>query len=129
VEYDAVKVAGFGFRQAASCASLRNALSATGNPEGIDALATVSDKAAAPALIALAEMLGIPIHAIPAEALSSATTISQSARSNARFGTGSVAEASALIAAGIGSRLLAPRAASNDGMVMAAIAISQGPGQ
>jgi cobalt-precorrin 5A hydrolase len=124
MECGSVKVAGFGFRQAASCDSLRDALAAAGGAEGIGALATVSEKAGAPALVALAGMLDLPIHAVPVKALASAATDSQSAQATARFGTGSVAEASALIAAGVGARLLGPRAASGDGMAMAAIAES-----
>ncbi|HZV10809.1 MAG TPA: precorrin methylase, partial [Novosphingobium sp.] len=44
------------------------------------------------------------------------------ARMIARFGTGSLAEALALVAAGPGARLIAPRHISTDGMATAAIA-------
>lgn len=127
-----MRVAGFGFRRAASLASLREALAAAGGAEGIDALATAAAKAGSTALQKLAAQLGVPVHAVPAEALAGAITVSRSELVAARFGTGSVAEASALIAAGVGSRLLGPRAASNDGMAMAAIAIfanERGTGQ
>jgi cobalt-precorrin 5A hydrolase len=48
--------------------------------------------------------------------------MTQSARVRERFGTGSVAEASALAAAGPGARLLGPRVISGDGLATAAIA-------
>lgn len=117
-----MRVAGFGFRQAASLASLRDALAAAGGAKGIDALATVAQKAASPALLALAEEMGLPIHALEAEALAHISTPTRSHRAMTRYGTGSVAEASALAAAGTGAYLLTPRATSADGMAMAAIA-------
>ncbi|GBQ27746.1 precorrin methylase [Gluconacetobacter azotocaptans] len=117
-----MKVAGFGFRQAASLTSLRDALAAAGGATGIDALATVAQKAASPALLALAEELGLPIRALAAETLAHVGTPTRSDRVMARFGTGSVAEAVALAAAGAGAYLLAPRAVSADGMAVAAIA-------
>lgn len=119
-----MKIAGFGFRRAASLSSLRDALTAAGGAEGVAALATATEKASTPALVELAGILGVPVHAVPVETLADAVTESHSAAATARFGTGSVAEASALVAAGVGSRLLAPRARSRDGMAMAAIAIS-----
>lgn len=117
-----MKVAGFGFRQAAGLASLRDALAAAGGAQGIDALATVAQKAASPPLLALAAELGLPIHALAAETLAHVSTPTRSSRVMVRFGTGSIAEAVALAAAGTGASLLAPRAASADGMAMAAIA-------
>ncbi|MFT8674744.1 MAG: cobalamin biosynthesis protein [Acetobacter sp.] len=117
-----MKVAGFGFRRAASIASLRDALAAAGGPQGLDALATLAHKADAPALQALAAETGLPIRAIAAEALADIDTPTRSARIMARFGTGSIAEALALAAAGAGARLLGPRACSTDAMAVAAIA-------
>ncbi|MBB2174854.1 cobalamin biosynthesis protein [Gluconacetobacter johannae] len=117
-----MRVAGFGFRQAASLASLRDALAAAGGARGIDALATVAQKAGSPPLLALAAELGLPIRALAAETLAHVATPTRSSRVMAGFGTGSIAEAAALAAAGAGARLLAPRAASADGMAMAAIA-------
>ena len=117
-----MRVAGFGFREAASLSSLRDALEAAGGSKGIDALATVTQKAASPALLALAEEMGLPIHALDAETLAHISTPTRSDRVMARFGTGSIAEASALAAARTGAYLLAPRATSADGLAMAAIA-------
>ena len=53
-------------------------------------------------------------------------TLSQSDRVEALFQTGSVAEATALVAAGQGAQLRRPRAVSEDGTATAAIA--EGPG-
>jgi len=121
-------VAGFGFRQTASVASLRDALYQAGyqagGPAGVVALATLADKAGAPALAALAAEMGLPVRAIAWERLAAVTTLTRSARISARFGTGSVAEATALVAAGDGARLLGPRARSNDGLAMAALAVA-----
>ena len=115
-------VAGFGFRRTATLDSLADALAATGRAP--DALATAADKA--PALAPLAERLGLPIHAIPPEALSAPQTQTDSPASRAQRDTGSVAEAAALAAAGPGARLLGPRAISADRMATCALAASHG---
>ena len=51
--------------------------------------------------------------------------LTQSAKVAERFGTGSVAEAAALAAAGPGAQLLGPRVVSGDGLATAAIAIGR----
>ena len=117
-----MKIAGFGFRKAACIESLREALEAAGGADGVVALATEHEKAGALALNALAAELGLPVHAITPAALAAVKTLTQSNRVATRFGTGSLAEAAALVAAGPGARLLAPRAVSPDGMATAAIA-------
>ncbi|MBO1325712.1 cobalamin biosynthesis protein [Acetobacter sp. TBRC 12305] len=117
-----MKVAGFGFRQAATTASLRAALVAAGGVVGLDALATLTHKATAPAFLALAEELGLPVHALEPALLARFRTLTRSPRIMAGFGTGSIAEAAALAAIGEGGHLLAPRAVSADGMAVAAIA-------
>jgi cobalt-precorrin 5A hydrolase len=118
---DAMRVAGFGFRQAATAASLRDALARAGGAAGLTALATAEDKAAHPALRTLAERLTLPLHAIPLPAIAAAPA-APSPRSPARYGGRSLAEAAALAAAGPGARLLAPRAVSADGRATCAIA-------
>ena len=70
----------------------------------------------------LAALMGLPVHAVTPDALAAQTCITHSPRVQALYGTGSVAEAAALAAAGPGARLLAPRAQSADGMATAAIA-------
>lgn len=116
-----MKVAGFGFRAAATAESLRAALRAA-EGGGVGALATLAEKISAPALLTLAEELGVPVIPVTAAALAGVETLTQSPRLHARLGTGSLAEAAALCAAGQGARLLGPRATAPDGMATAAIA-------
>lgn len=122
-----MKVAGLGFRKDVTLASLREALLAAGGTEGLAALATVGDKADAEPLKQLARECGVPIKAVSADALASVDTPTQSQLISERFGTGSVAEAAALAAAGPGARLIAARAVSQDRTATAAIAEGDGP--
>lgn len=113
-------VAGLGFRTDAGLESLRDALArAGGHPQ---ALATAADKAEAAVIRALAAGCDLPLHAIPLEILKHQPTLTQSPRVQARYGTGSLAEAAALAAAGPGARLLGPRVTSQDGRATAALA-------
>ncbi|WP_339027284.1 cobalamin biosynthesis protein [Bradyrhizobium symbiodeficiens] len=121
-----MKVAGLGFRKEVTLASLREALLAAGGPEGLTAIATVSDKADAEPLLQLARECCVPIKAVPADVLASVDTLSQSKFVAEKFGTGSVAEAAALAAAGPRARLIAPRAVSQDRTATAAIAEGDG---
>jgi len=115
-----MRVAGLGFRTAATAQSLHDALDKAGGR--VDALATAEEKAGQPAIRALAGALGVPVHAIGRGRLSAEVTVSHSTKVSDRFGTGSVAEAAALAAAGPGARLLGPRVISADGLATAAIA-------
>ena len=121
-----MKVAGLGFRRDASVASLRDALDAAGGSDGLAAIATVSDKADAAALKALAQELGLPVRGISPGILAEIQTATQAEIIKARFGTGSVAEAAAIAAAGRGARLISVRTASRDRMAIAAIAEGDG---
>lgn len=121
-----MKVAGVGFRRDASAASLRDALDAAGGAEGLAAIATLNDKADAPALTSLARELGLPVHGIATAMLAGIETMTQSGLIDTRFGTGSVAEAAALVAAGRGARLISAKAVSQDRMATAAIAEGDG---
>lgn len=121
-----MKVAGLGFRQDVTLASLREALAAAGGADGLAAMATVSDKADAEPLTQLARECGVPIKAIPADVLASVDTPTQSKLVTEKFGTGSVAEAAALAAAGPRARLIATRAVSQDRTATAAIAEGDG---
>lgn len=121
-----MRVAGLGFRQAASLASLYDALiGAVGDDSGggaapnIDALATSRDKARAPAIVALAAQLGLPLIAVDCAGIATPT---QSPRVIAMRGTGSVAEAAALGALAPGARITVARITSRDRMATAAIA-------
>lgn len=122
-----MKVAGLGFRQDVTLVSLREALAAAGGADGLAAMATVSDKADAEPLKQLARECGVPIKAIPADVLASVETPTQSKLVTEKFGTGSVAEAAALAAAGPRARLIATRAVSQDRTATAAIAEGDGP--
>ncbi|MGL5009992.1 MAG: cobalamin biosynthesis protein [Paracoccaceae bacterium] len=115
-----MKVAGFGFRSGATAQALADALAQAGGPDGLTALATVQDKVAG--LQAFAATLGLPVIGIPREALVAQPVLTQSKRVKAMFGTGSLAEAAALAAAGPGACLRGKRAQSADGAVTAAIA-------
>lgn len=121
-----MKVAGFGFKSDATLASLREALAAVGGPQGLAAVATVSDKADAPVLRSLAHELSLPIKGISADILSGIATVTQSEFIKARFGTGSIAEAAAIAAAGRNARLISARVVSQDRMATAAIAEGDG---
>lgn len=117
-------VAGFGFRSGATLGALQEALKRAGGAEGVTHLATLAAKAEG--LEPLARLLGLPVVALPPEALRGIPTLTQSDRVEAMFGTGSVAEAAALVAAGPGARLRGPRAVSEDGTATAALAEDPG---
>lgn len=122
-----MRIAGLGFRQDVKVAALREALAAAGGHHGLAALATISDKAATGALVALAGELGLPIRTVAAEMLTGVGTSTRSERIAARFGAGSLAEAVALIAAGRNARLVTSRVVSQDRTATAAIAEGDGP--
>lgn len=113
-------VAGFGFRSGTTLAALQDALAKAGGAEGVTHLATLTAKAEG--LRPLARALDLPVIALHPEALWEVPTLTHSDRVEELFGTGSVAEAAALVAAGHGSRLRGPRAVSADGTATAAIA-------
>lgn len=113
-------VAGFGFRAGATLDALQDALARAGGARGVTHLATLATKAGG--LEPLGRALGLPVLALAPEALRGQVTLTRSDRVEALFGTGSVAEAAALAAAGQGARLRAPRAVSADGTATAAIA-------
>ena len=113
-------VAGFGFRASASLDSLRAALAATGHAP--DLIATPTDKAGATPIRALATELGLPLHPVDPSALQAVDTATHSETVMARRGTGSVAEACALAAAGAAPILLTLRHISPDRLATCAIA-------
>ena len=127
-------VAGFGFRRAATLASLRDALAqalevarlATTSAHAITLLAVAQDKASAHCLRALATDLGLPLRAVAPAQVAATPTLTDSAAVRALRGTGSTAEAAALAVAlmhgGPGAKLLHPRAVSTDRLATCAIA-------
>lgn len=117
-----MRVAGFGFREAASLESLSDALARAGGRDGLTALAAPDDKAGARCLADLAARLGLPIRAVSPTALAATATLTEAPRVRRLRGTGSVAEAAALAAAGPDARLAGPRVMSSDRMATCAIA-------
>ncbi|MBR0796417.1 cobalamin biosynthesis protein [Bradyrhizobium jicamae] len=121
-----MRVAGLGFRRDVTLDSLREALVSAGGSEGLAAVATISDRADTAALKLLARECNVPIKVVPREALAGIVTPTRSTLVQAKFGTGSVAEAAALAAAGRHARLVSRRAVSQDRMATAAIAEGDG---
>ena len=114
-------VAGFGFRRGAQLASLIDAL------ERIEAEYGAVDRLAAaqsmlPLVQALGRARGIAVVAVADAVLPSAATLTRSEQSLQARGTGSVAEAVALLAAGPGAVLLGLRLISTDRMATVAVA-------
>ena len=113
-------VAGFGGTSRATLDSYRDALARAGRA---DVLAGLPQKRG---VAELAQDLGLPYVAVADVA--GTVTPTQSAASLAAHGTGSVAEACALLAAGQGAVLLAPRVVSVDGQATCALAQSAASG-
>jgi cobalt-precorrin 5A hydrolase len=124
MEHHPMIVAGFGFRSGATLVALQDALAKAGGAEGVTHLATVASKAEA--LELLGQALALPVVALDMETLCGVPTPTRSDRVAALFGTGSLAEAAALVAAGQDARLRGPRAVSADGTATAAIAEGAG---
>lgn len=121
-----MRVAGFGFRKGASLDSLLAALEATGCATTVTHLATVDAKADAVCMTGLAQRLDLTVHAVPETELAGAAVETRSEKSLDMYGTGSVSEAAALVAAGPGAHLLVSRTLSADRMATCAIAESPG---
>ena len=119
-------VAGFGMRADVTEASLQDALDQTGYAP--DAIATVADKAGFDAFQAFALNQNLPIQKVSQHSLDQAQTQTQTQSQASLYhrGTGSVAEAAALIAAGSGATLVSMRKISNDRLATCAIAITEG---
>ncbi|MGM0825007.1 MAG: cobalamin biosynthesis protein [Pseudomonadota bacterium] len=117
----ALHVAGFGFRSEATLESLALALDQLVEHYGI-----IDKLAAAHSMLPLVEELGrlrgIKVIAVVDAELPTVTTLTHSAQSLQARGTGSVAEAVALLAAGPGAKLLGPRIISADRHATAALA-------
>ncbi|WP_170325440.1 cobalamin biosynthesis protein [Ruegeria arenilitoris] len=116
-------VAGLGFSSKATVDSLQAAFDRASAGQTIDALATVADKEGHAALTQFAASTALPLHFIAPADLAGQRTLTCSNHSRATYGTGSVAEASALAAAGPGARLTSPRHISDDRLATCAVAI------
>ena len=118
-----MRVAGIGFRGAATVSDLHEALAmARGGGGRVEVVVTEAAKARSPVFRAFAAELGVPGLGVAMDDLAQMMTPTQSERIQDRFGTGSLAEAAALAAAGVGAVLVAARSISGDGMATAAIA-------
>lgn len=116
-------VAGIGFSSAASADSLRAAFELASAGYEVDALATVTDKKGNDALAEFVRTSKLPLRYVEVNELAGLNTLTCSAKSRAAYGTGSVAEAAALAAAGPQARLLSTRQISGDRLATCAIAI------
>ena len=92
------------------------------------AVAVLDTKAGHPALASWLSALGDDAHAvrilpIPAAHMAGQPVATQSPRLQARYGTGSVAEAAALCAAGPQAQLAVPRIVAADGSATLAVAL------
>lgn len=115
------RIAGLGCRPGTPPEALRDALSRAEEQAGpACALATIPERAREVRAMGHA----IPLHFVRVAGVQTPT---QSDRVLARFGTGSVAEAAALVAAGPGARLIATRSISACGRATAAIAEGSDP--
>lgn len=126
---DAVIVAGFGFRTSATAESLSDACAkaraAYAPGAEIGRVAAPDDKLASPALVSFARDIKAPAFGVSPADLVAPHTHTESIVSVAMRGTGSVAEAAALAAAGESARLLGPRCISTDGLAVCALAEGQ----
>ena len=119
-------VAGFGFRGAATVESLADAYAKAREAQReAQVAATLSDKTAG-VFEAFAAAQGLSLRAVREADLVVQDTVTQSFTSLAERGTGSVAEAAALAAAGKGARLLQVRVISSDGCATCALAEGTG---
>jgi len=120
-----VRFVGIGFRAEADATSLQDALAqvlATADDIKFDAVVSEAAKSREQVFRDFAHALGVPGLGISQTDLAQMITPTQSARIQDRFGTGSLAEAAALAAAGPRARLVVKRVVSTDGMATAALA-------
>ena len=125
-------VAGIGFRLHAPAsaieAAIEQALEVSGlNRQALGAIATAAEKIGEPGACAVAERWGLALVAVTAEEMQlvSAGSLTSSIRVQALKGVPSVAETTALAAAGRAARLLCARVTNSH----AACAIAIGDGQ
>ncbi|UEQ02299.1 cobalamin biosynthesis protein [Halomonas profundus] len=125
MKQSALKIAGFGFRSEAPLESLAQALDQLTEHYGaIDKLAAAHSML--PLVEELGRLRGIKVIAVADAELPTVTTLTHSTQSMQARGTGSVAEAVALLAAGPGATLLGPRIISADRKATAALALAEG---
>ncbi|HBP40451.1 MAG: cobalamin biosynthesis protein [Vreelandella alkaliphila] len=122
----ALRIAGFGFRSEATLESLGQALD-----QLIEQYGAIDKLAAAHSMLPLVEELGrlrnIEVIAVADAELSTVATLTHSTHSLQARGTGSVAEAVALLAAGPNARLVGPRIIAEDRQATVALALLEVP--
>ncbi|MDW3221727.1 MAG: cobalamin biosynthesis protein [Paracoccaceae bacterium] len=118
-------VAGFGFKKDATLGSLQDAFDRACVAARPDAIATSDDKATTEVFRLFSDEIDLPIKAVPADMLTQQNTLTQSLKSLAERGVGSVAEAAALSAAGPGARLMTERHVSADRLATCALAVRE----
>ncbi|WP_249977947.1 cobalamin biosynthesis protein [Vreelandella olivaria] len=116
-----MKVAGFGFCRGASVASLEQVLDQLDAHYGAIERLAVSHSMR-PLVEALGQLRNLQVVVVKDTELPSVATLTQSAYSLSTKGTGSVAEAVALLAAGNHAELLGPRIISADRKATVAVA-------
>ena len=117
-----MRVAGIGCRAEAPPSTLRDLLSDAGPLDLVAGLLTRSGQ-----VQPVAASLGLRFFAVAETALHGTVTPTISPRIGSRFGTGSIAEATALIAAGRNARIVMLRQISADATATIAIAEGDGP--
>lgn len=117
-----MRVAGIGCRAETPLATLRTLLTGAGRIDLVAGLLTRSGQ-----VQPVAASLGLRFFAVDEADLPGTVTPTRSPRLATRFGTGSVAEATALIAAGRNARIVEIRKVSADATATIAIAEGDGP--
>ncbi len=120
-----MRVAGFGFNSAVTRAAFEDLLAQAGGAHAFDAMATAEDKVALPILRKMSIDLGLELLAIRINEIATAPA-SLSPQAPTRYGGRQLAEACALIGAGVGARLIGGRYVSADGT--ATLVIAEGDG-
>ncbi|SCZ68878.1 cobalamin biosynthesis protein [Epibacterium ulvae] len=118
-----MKIAGIGFKSCVPSSTLEEVLKQTG--QTTDAITVLRSKAQIPAFQSFAQKLALPVILLDEDDIVGEQTPTFSARIKTRFGTGSVAEALALVVArryGQDVQLIHPRDISADGQATVAIA-------
>ncbi|OIQ31318.1 MAG: hypothetical protein BM562_08430 [Alphaproteobacteria bacterium MedPE-SWcel] len=116
-------IAGIGFSSRVSADSLTEALAAVAPPPA--AIAVLRTKAGLAQFQEFAQTAALPLISVEDSAISGVSTPSFSPRIQARFNTGSVAEALALVAArhhGADAQLIHTRRVTSDGHATLAVA-------
>jgi cobalt-precorrin 5A hydrolase len=122
MERHAMRVVGLGLRAAATPASLEELFQRLHVTPDLP-LAVPAFRESHPAVLELQQQ-GRTIIPVPEAALKGVATPTRSTRILSSHGTGSIAEACAIVAAGSDARIIVPRVVSTDGCATAAIAQS-----